>query len=80
MPYKPKPMREPKTPIELARDRNESRLMGIAGVLGTGIGRAATGEDAIVVYVRDSSVKPRVPSRIEKYPVEVVVTGDIKAL
>jgi hypothetical protein len=54
--------------------------MGIAGVEGVGITRDAIGDDAIVVYVRDSSVAGRLPRELEGHPVEVSVTGIIDAL
>jgi hypothetical protein len=59
--------------------RHADELMAIDGVEGTGVGRNGVGDDAIVVYLRDASVRSRVPSEIEGYPVEPSVTGVIDA-
>jgi len=82
MPYQPGPERggEQAASIESVRARNEQRLMAIDGVMGLAIGRNKLGDDAIVVYVRDPSVKSRIPSEVEGYPVETETTGPIDAL
>ena len=59
--------------------RNELTLMAIDGVLGVGVGRTLTGDDAIVLFIRNASVKRRVPARVEGYPVETTLTGEIDA-
>ena len=41
------------------------------------MGHTAVGKDALVVYLRDSSVKRRVPLQVEGYPVETSITGQI---
>lgn len=76
--YNPDPGRS-QSPVVAVRERNEKRLLAINGVVGVAIGRSPIGEDALVVYLRGSSVKLRVPSEIEGYPVETVVTGPIDA-
>ena len=63
--------------LEAARRRNERALMAIDGVEGVSLGQTAMGRDAIVVYLRDSSVKWRVPLQVEGYPVETSITGQI---
>ena len=68
------------TMTEAQRQNLESKLMGIDGVKGVGIGRSATGDDTVVVYVRDASVIARVQSEIEGTPVEFEVTGEIDTL
>ena len=65
--------------IEAVRNRHEPELVAIDGVMGVALGRSPTGEDTLVVYVRDPSVRDRVPSELEGHPVETVVTGIIDA-
>lgn len=67
----------PAAPLEAAKRRNERALMAIDGVEGVSVGHTAVGKDALVVYLRDSSVKRRVPSQVEGYPVETSITGQI---
>ena len=69
-----------KPEIEAVRRRHERHLISIDGVLGTAVGRTQTGEDAIVLYLRDPSAMREVPSEIEGHPVESIVTGPIDAL
>ena len=68
-----------RSPIEGVRARHEQDLMAIDGVLGVAIGRTPIGDDAVVVYLRDASVRQRVPPGVDGYPVETVVTGEIDA-
>ncbi|MDN2671934.1 hypothetical protein OX459_11070 [Janthinobacterium sp. SUN026] len=63
--------------LEAARRRNERALMAIDGVEGVSLGQTAVGTEALVVYLRDSSVKRRVPLQVEGYPVETSITGQI---
>lgn len=79
MPDQPEEGGRSKARVEAVRSRNESRLMAIEGVVGIGVGQTAAGDDAIVVYLRDESVRQRVPATIEGYPLEIVVTGEIDA-
>jgi hypothetical protein len=65
--------------VELVKQRHEQMLLAIDGVLGVGIGRTPIGDEAIILYLRHASVARRVPSRIEGYPVETTVTGEIDA-
>ncbi|MCC7703046.1 hypothetical protein IGS59_12385 [Janthinobacterium sp. GW460P] len=67
----------PQGRLEAAKRRNERALMAIDGVEGVSVGHTAVGKDALVVYLRDSSVKRRVPSQVEGYPVETSITGQI---
>jgi hypothetical protein len=57
-----------------------AELMKIPGVVGTGEGEIR-GEPAVVVMVsrRTSEVNSRVPHRLEGYPVEIKVVGDVRA-
>jgi hypothetical protein len=63
--------------LEAAKRRNERALMAIDGVEGVSLGQTAIGKEALVVYLRDSSVKRRVPLQVEGYPVETSITGQI---
>ncbi|MCC7596217.1 hypothetical protein IGS61_01875 [Janthinobacterium sp. FW305-129] len=63
--------------LEAARRRNERALMAIDGVEGVSLGQTAVGGEALVVYLRDSSVKRRVPLQVDGYPVETSITGQI---
>ena len=62
-----------RSPIDAVLERNTLALRAIEGVIGVGHGRTPTGDDAIVVQVRDASVRDRLPRDVEGYPVEVVV-------
>jgi len=79
MPYEPEQASggAGQSQVESGRARNERTLMAIDGVVGVGIGRTPIGDDAIVLYLRDVSVKQRVPTQVEGYPVETTVTGEI---
>lgn len=81
MPYNPNQAsgRAGQSQVEIVRKKHERSLMGTDGVLGVSVGRTAIGDDAIVLYIRDASVKRRVPTQIEGYPVETTVTGEIDA-
>ena len=81
MPYEPEQASggAGQSQVESVRARNERTLMAIDGVVGVGIGRTPIGDDAIVLYLRDASVKQRVPTQVEGYPVETTVTGEIDA-
>lgn len=63
--------------LEAAKRRNERALMAIDGVEGVSLGQTAVGKEALVVYLRDSSVKQRVPLQVDGYPVETSITGQI---
>ncbi len=67
----------PQGRLEAAKRRNERALMAIDGVEGVSLGQTAVGKEALVVYLRDSSVKRRVPLQVEGYPVETSITGQI---
>jgi hypothetical protein len=71
------PSEEPE--IEAVRRRHEKDLISIDGILGISVGRTPTGEDALVLYLRDPSVRSLVPSEIEGHPVQTIVTGTIDA-
>ncbi len=51
------------------------RLLAIDGVRGVGIGKARE----LWVYVRDGNVRLRVPKHIDKFDIQVRVTGEVHA-
>jgi len=69
----------PQSEIAVAKERNENALMAIDGVEGVAIGRDRIGDAALVIYVREPSVKRQLPSQVEGHAVETVVTGPIDA-
>ena len=77
MPYSPES--EESSAVEQVKQRHERELMAIEGVEGVGIGNDSIGNDAIIVYLRTEHAKTRVPSSIDGYPVQTIVTGIIDA-
>ncbi len=63
--------------LEAAKRRNERALMAIDGRRRRQPGTDRRRQEALVVYLRDASVKRRVPSQVEGYPVETSITGQI---
>ncbi|TLZ97135.1 MAG: hypothetical protein E6J96_06650 [Methanobacteriota archaeon] len=61
--------------------RHESRLMKMRGVVGVGIGQK-DGKGCICIYVKEDNPKIRsvLPESLDEVPVEVIVTGNFKAL
>jgi hypothetical protein len=66
--------------LEAAKRRNERALMAIEGVEGVSLGQNQRGDETIVLYVRDASVRQRVPAQVEGYAVETSITGQIDIL
>lgn len=66
---------------EAVRKRHEARLLSTPGVVGVGIGEAG-GKSVIRVYVSRDTLKIRkaLPETLEDVPVEIVVSGPIRAL
>jgi hypothetical protein len=78
VPFTPGPGAAP-SPIDAVLERTTPGLRGIEGVVGVGKGLTAAGDDAIVIHVRDASVRDRLPETVEGYPVIVeVVPGGFK--
>jgi hypothetical protein len=67
------------TAVSSVLRKHEVQLLAIEGVVGVGIQRNAIGDDVIVVYVRDQSIRSRVPGNLEGVPVETVVSGEFHA-
>ncbi|MEW2359982.1 hypothetical protein [Spirillospora sp. NPDC029432] len=78
VPFEPPPP-PPMSPVDEAIARNQERLLAIDGVEGFDHGRAADGTDAVRVYVRDESVRERVPRELDGFPVLTVVSGPFEA-
>lgn len=58
----------------------ESRLLSEPGVTGIGLGQNEIGDDAVVVYVRNSLAQRSLPTMMLGVPVVFEVTGEIKPL
>ncbi len=67
--------------IEQVKERYESELMAIDGVVGVGIGECE-GKPCIKVYLENDSpdLKKRIPLQLDGFKVETEVTGPIEAL
>ncbi len=70
---------EPATPVETAKHKHEAELMAIEGVEGVGIGLNPVGDPAITIYVRDPSVKRKLPAKIDGFAVQTEIVGLIDA-
>lgn len=71
----------PEKTIEAILEEHTPRLMSLPGVVGTGEGLCA-GAPCIKVLVLEKTddLVARIGSAIEGYAVEIVVTGEIRAL
>jgi hypothetical protein len=67
--------------ILTVKGKYEGELMAIPGVVGVGIGDC-NGKECIVVLIRDrtAQVDREMPGTLDGYPVQIEVTGPIKAL
>jgi len=81
MPYSPSEATNPSSVsgLEQAKQAHERELMAIDGVEGVGTGRNRIGDHAILVYLRDESVRDLIPRNIDGHPVELLITGPIDA-
>jgi hypothetical protein len=75
VPYRPEEPEQPPSGIGAVVRQHEQAMLGIDGVEGI-----AAGADTVILHVRDESVAGRVPKTLDGYPVEIDVTGQIKAL
>jgi hypothetical protein len=81
-PVMPSPGEEPPGAGSHAEEvlrRHGPALLAIDGVEGIAVGRSPTGEDAIVVFIREAHVAANVPDELDGVPVQTVVTGPIQA-
>ena len=79
MPYDPDDSDSGSSPVYDTLRRNEARLLAIDGVGGVGVQSNDIGDETIVLYVRDSSVRARLPRTVEGVEVRGEVTGPIEA-
>jgi len=66
--------------IKGAFAKAQSQLLSQPGVNGLGMTKTPTGQDVIVVYVKNALVIEKLPPNIEGFSVVGEVTGDIRAL
>jgi len=66
-------------PVSEVLKSHTAELMSIPGVVGTGEGASTSGGLVILVLVssRTPEVSSRVPKRLEGYPVEIRVVGQV---
>ena len=57
------------------QERHTERLLGIEGVVGT-----AAGPEAVIVLVKNSKAAKKVPKELDGVPVNVKISGEIRAL
>lgn len=67
--------------IAAAKQRVESRLLAMPGVVSVGVGRADDGTEVIVVGVDGSrpDLEPRLPKAAGGFPVEIRRIGPLRA-
>ncbi len=67
--------------IQCVKERYESRLLGIDGVVAVGIGTGSAGHPCIKVYISDdcADVSQQVPHRLDGIRVVVEAVGSIRA-
>jgi hypothetical protein len=71
----------PSDDIGTAKERHESSIMSVPGVVGVGIGECE-GEPCIKVFVEDRTpeLQRRIPERLEGFKVDIEATGPFQAL
>jgi len=75
-------MDKPTRPIEAVLAEHAPSLMAIDGVVAVGQSVGKDGTPCIRVFLKakDPAAMKRIPSRIEGHPVDVVVSGEIRAM
>lgn len=68
--------------VRAVKQRHEARWLALAGVTAVGIGRGADGDPQIVVSLAAESARIRreIPEEVEGVPVEIRVSGPLRAL
>jgi hypothetical protein len=71
----------PSVDIGTAKERHETSIMSVPGVVGVGIGESE-GEPCIRVFVEDRTpeLQRRIPERLEGFKVDIEATGPFQAL
>jgi len=61
--------------------RREAKLLGLTGVVGSGVGLSEAGEPVIEVYLDQecSRTRRRIPAALENVPTRVMLTGPFVA-
>jgi hypothetical protein len=72
---------EQRLTIEQVKERHETELMAIKGVVGVGIGECE-GEPCVKVLLENDSpdLKRQIPTQLDGYPVDTEVVGSLEAL
>lgn len=67
--------------IKKIKKKHEKYWLSIDGVVAVGIGNTASGSPGIIISVKESSDKYRfqIPESIEDIPIDIQITGDMKA-
>ena len=75
-------MSEPLEEVRAVKQKHETRWLACPGVVAVGIGQRVDGKPKIVVSVESDSVRIRreIPEEVEGVPVEIQVTGPMRAL
>lgn len=73
--FEPSAAQRPQSRIAGVVERSRADLLKIEGVHGVSEGRTPTGDDAVRVDIEDDSVRERLPTAIDGYPLEVVVVA-----
>lgn len=66
--------------IQAAWAEVERQLSHHKGIQGIGMTKTPSGEDAIIVYVKDQQALSQLPAVVRGFPVIGEITGEIRAL
>jgi hypothetical protein len=68
--------------VRAVKQQHEKRWMACAGVVGVGIGQRGDGSPQIIVSVEADAerIRREIPEQVEGVPVEIRVTGHMRAL
>jgi len=68
--------------IKIVKRKYEKQWLSIDGVIAIGIGFTKNKKTGLIISVKDLNVKVQqsIPNEVEGIPVEINVTGEIKAL
>ncbi len=80
MPYKPLDYPSSADAVSRTLQAHRREMLDRDGIEGIAIGRTAAGDDSIVIYARDDEAATTVPQSLDGYPVEIVLSGPIRAI
>ncbi len=68
--------------IKKLKKKHEKKWLAIKDVVAVGIGKTSGGSIGIIISVKEEAgqVKSQIPSEIDKIPIEVQETGEMKTL